>query len=121
MVDDDGVAHRATTEQVLLDDPLEHRGIAAAIPRALRVDDGDRPTLAHAEAVHLRPEDTTALGQTELLEPALQVVPSNQPTRLLATLGVGLITTEQDVTGGNVNTHCRRDAALALKAPAVNR
>ena len=48
MVDDDGITHRSTPEQVLLNNPLEHHGIALAIPRAVRVDDGDRSTLAHA-------------------------------------------------------------------------
>ena len=52
-----------SADQVLLDDALEDRRIAPAVPRALRIDDGDRPAFADAQAVRLRPQDAALLGR----------------------------------------------------------
>ena len=97
MLEDDVVEHGATADQVLLDDSLEHRWIASAVPRALRVDHGDRPLLADAQAVGLGAVDAALLREAELPEAPLEVVPGREPALLLAALGGGLVAAEEDV------------------------
>src|SRR5262245_18683991 len=45
---DDEIGDRPAVDQVLLDDPLEHRRIAGPIPGAVRIDDRDRSALTDA-------------------------------------------------------------------------
>ena len=55
-------------DEMLLDDAFEDRRIAAAVPRAFRIDDGDRAAFADAQAVRLRPQDAALVGETEFLQ-----------------------------------------------------
>src|SRR2546425_7648064 len=83
---------------MLLDDSLEHGRIALAVPRALGVNDGHRPSFANAETVGFRSQDASLLGQAQLLQAALQKVPRDQASILLAAFRVSLIAAEKDVT-----------------------
>src|SRR5262245_29300016 len=71
---DEMIGDGPAADEVFLNDPLEHRRIALAVPRAFRINDGDRAGLADAEAVRLRAEHAV-VGQTELDETPLQIVP----------------------------------------------
>src|SRR6476659_2868600 len=72
---DEKLFDRASADQVLLDDALEGLRVAAAVPRTLRVNHGDRPAFADAQAVRLGPQDAALVRKPELLQPFLQVVP----------------------------------------------
>jgi hypothetical protein len=61
MLSDQQVFNDAPTDEMLLDDPLERGRIALAIPGPLRIDDGNRPAFADAQAVGLAPQDATLL------------------------------------------------------------
>ena len=76
---------------------LEHRRVALRIPRALRVDDGDRSALADAQAVRFRAEDAALLREAQLLQPPLQELPGGQAALLVAALRSRLVAAEKDV------------------------
>ena len=92
-------AFRAATaaDEMLLDDPVEHRRIAVAVPRAFRVDDRDRSPFADAQAVRFRAEHAAALRQALFLQAALQVLPRGEAALPVAALGRGLVGTDEDV------------------------
>src|SRR5258706_151386 len=84
MPNDQMLADNLSADQMLLDDPLEDRRIARALPRAFGIHDRDRPPLADAKAVGFRPEDAALLRKSELLQAPLQEIPRGAPTLLLA-------------------------------------
>ena len=102
----------AAAQEVLLDDPLQHRRVARAVPGAFRVDDRDRPALANPQAVGLRAEDAAALGELQFAQAPLQVGPSLETAFLLAALRHALVAAEQDVPLCNVDAERRRDSLL---------
>jgi len=73
-------------DQVLLDNPLEDRRITCPVPGAFRVHNGDWTALAHSQAVGLRAEDAALLGQPQLAEASLEIVPGGLSALLLAAL-----------------------------------
>src|SRR5690349_7262362 len=93
----------ATADQVLLDDAFEHGLVALRIPRALRVDDCDRPALADAEAVRLGAQDTALFRELQLLEPPLQEVPRCQTAFLVAAHRRRLVAAEKDVAARHIH------------------
>src|SRR5436190_14193195 len=97
MLRDQRVMDGTSTDQVFLDDPLEERRIALSVPRAFWIDDRDRPAFADAEAVRLGAQDPALLGETQFLQPRLQVIPRGETALLLAALGLRLIAAEKDV------------------------
>ena len=84
----------APADEMLLDDPLEHRRVASPIPCAFRVDDGDRTSAADPETVGLRAQDAALLGEPEFRETSLEVLPGLEAARLLAAFRRGLVTAE---------------------------
>src|SRR5262245_43489594 len=100
---------------MLLDDSLEHRRIAGGVPRAFRIDDGDRSAFTDPQAVGLRAENAALLRQPELLQAPLEEVPRRQPALLLAALRVGLIAAEEDVAPRDRDADAVRDRALRLR------
>ena len=82
---------------MLLDDPLEHRRIAPAVPRPFRIDHGNRPAFADAQAVGFRAKDTAGFGQPEFLEPLLQELPRLERPLAIAALRVRLIGAQKDM------------------------
>ena len=112
MLGDEIFRHDAAADQVLLDDPLEHRRIALAVPGAFRIDDGDRAALADAQAVRLRPQDAALVRELQFLQAPLQEVPRGQAALLVAALRVRLVAAEKDVTPGDWDADGRRDVAL---------
>ena len=117
--DDQHVAYGSTPEQMLLDDSLEHRWVAVTIPGAFGVDDRDRPTFAHPQAVGFSAQDTTASRQAKLVEATLEILPGLQPAAPLTILGGRLIAAEENMTCGNVDTDTCRDSALTLSASGL--
>src|SRR3954447_14194692 len=104
MLDDRGVAHRLAADQMFLDDPLEDRRIALAIPGAFGIDDGNRPAFADAQAVGFGSENAALFGQPQFLEARLEKVPGDQATMQVAALRLGLVAAEKDVAARNRNT-----------------
>src|SRR5258708_1038383 len=101
---DDSAAH-----EVLLDDSLEDRRIAAAIPCPFRVDDRDRSALANAQAVGFRSQDAALVGQPELPQPLLQKIPRRNTRRLVTALRRSLVGAQEDVTSPDRHAYPVRD------------
>src|SRR4051794_27736870 len=101
---DQRVAHRLATDQVLLDDPLEDRRIALAVPRAFRIHDGNRTAFTDAQAIGLGAQDAALFGEPELLKARFQKLPRDEAAMQVAALRLGLIAAEKDVAPGNRNS-----------------
>src|SRR6185436_15351378 len=97
MMRDQRVHDDAAADQMFLDDPLENRRVALAVPGAFGVDDGNRPAFTDAQAVRLGSQDATLFGQPKLLEAPLQEVPCRKAAILVAAFRLGLIAAEKDV------------------------
>lgn len=104
MLDDDRVADRFAADQMFLDDPLEDRRIALAVPRAFRVDNGNRSAFADPQAVGLGAEDPALLGKPQLFEARLQKLPCDQAAMQVAALRLGLIAAQENVAPRDRNT-----------------
>src|SRR5262245_16541786 len=98
-------------DQVILDDPLQHRRIAGAIPRAFGIDDRNRSAFTNAQAVRFRAQDAALLRQAELLEPLFQEIPRSETSLLVAALRLRLIAAQEDVPPRDGDTDARRDLA----------
>ena len=106
-----------SADEMLLNDLFDDRWVARSIPDPLGIDDSNRPSLTHPEAVGLRAEDATSLGEPKLTQPSFKVVPRRQPTCLVATFWFCLVGTEQDVTCRGGHTDRGRDSSLTHKRP----
>ena len=71
---DEVLGHQVPRDQMFLDDPLEHRRVTIAIPRALGIYDRDGAVLTDPEAVCLRAQNAM-IGKTQLDQPTFQIVP----------------------------------------------
>jgi hypothetical protein len=112
MMGDQRIVDDVAADEVFHDDPLEDRRIALPVPRAFRIDDGDRPALADTKAVGLAAKDAALLGEPELLEPPFQVVPGCETAIPVAALGLGLIAAEEDVAPGDADADRLGNGAL---------
>src|SRR5262249_4661376 len=104
----------APGNQMLLDDPLEHGRIAARVPRALRIDDGNRTAFADAQTVGLGPKDAALLGEPELLQSALEKLPRREAAILLTALRRGLVAAKKDVPAGGRTANRFCDETLRI-------
>src|SRR5438046_1067803 len=112
MRDDQQLRDRTAADQVLLNDPLESRRIALTVPGALRVDDGDRATLADPQAIELAAQDPALLGQAELSQAPLEKFPGGEPTLAVAALWLGLVAAEKDVPSADQDPDACRDSVF---------
>jgi len=87
----------AAADEMLLDDPLEGRRVALAIPRAFGIDHRHWAGFADAQAVGLAAQDAALFGQAQLLQAFLQKVPGRHATLEVAALGFGLLGAQEDV------------------------
>src|SRR5262245_58151171 len=101
---DQMIAHDAAVDQMLSDNPLERWRIAARVPRAFGIHDGDRPVFTNAKAVGFRAENAALLGEAELLQPPLEKFPGGEAAFLLTALRRGLIAAEKNVPLGDSHT-----------------
>ena len=97
MLRDQALGDDASANQMFLNDSLENRWVAACVPRALGVDDGNRAAFADPKAVRLRAENAALFGEPELLQSALQELPRRETAILLAALRSRLIAAEENV------------------------
>ena len=100
---DQKLFHRLAPDQMLVDDAIQDRRIALAVPGAVRIDHGDRPSFADPQAIGFRAKDPALLGQSQLLQAALQVIPRRQPAIFLAAFRVGLVAADEDVPPGHAD------------------
>jgi hypothetical protein len=105
MGDNEQIIDNAAAHQVLLDNPLERGRIAAAIPGAFRIDDGDRPAFADSEAIRFGPQDSALFRKTELLQTPLEKLPCGKALLFLATFWRRLVAAEKDVTPRHRHTN----------------
>src|SRR5262245_64732521 len=99
---------------MLLNDPLEHRRIAGAVPRALWIDDGDRSAFADAQAVRFRSQDAALLRQPELLQACFQKLPRGEAAILVAALRLRLVAAEENMAARDGHADAVRDGTLRL-------
>ena len=97
MLRDQQIFDDASANQVILDDALERRRIARAVPRSLWIHDRDRAALADAQAVRLGPQNAALVGKTQLFEARLEEIPRGEAARYLAALRLRLIAAEENV------------------------
>src|SRR6187399_2748728 len=103
---------------MLLDDSLQNRRIALAIPRAFRVDDGNRSGLADTEAVRLRAENAV-VRQPKLDQAPLQVIPRHDRSLAIAAFRLGLVAAEEDVAPRDPDAQLLDDGVFALGHGAI--
>src|SRR4029077_9669279 len=101
-------------DQVLLNDPLEHRRIAGTVPCAFGVDQGNRPPFADAQAIRLGAQNATLIGQPELSQPAFQVVPGDKTAFLVAAFRRRLIGAQEYVASGDWDADAGGDSSLRI-------
>src|SRR2546428_7798564 len=94
---DEELLDDATADQMFIDDSPEHRRIAAAVPRALGINDCDRTAFADSQAVRLRAKDAALLRQAKLPQAVLEELPRREATIFLTAFRLGLIAAEKDV------------------------
>ena len=114
MRDDQQLRDRTAADQVLLNDALEDRGIAFAVPGAVGIDDGNRPAFADPKTVHFRSQDAALLRQPQLSQPRLEKFPRHQPAMQIAALRLGLIAAEKDMSPRDRDADALRDQTLRL-------
>src|SRR5258706_16047281 len=90
---------------MVLNDSLERGRITGAIPRALRIDDGDWSAFADPQAVRLAAKDASLFRKVELLQSALEVLPRLEPACLLAAFGFRLIAAQENVPPRHRDAH----------------
>jgi hypothetical protein len=111
---DQMLGHHAAGDQMLLNNPFEHWGIALAVPHAFRVHDRNRTTLADAEAVGFGAKDAALFGELQLFETPLQKIPCGKATLLVAAFGFRLIAAQKDVAPRDRYTDAGRDFSLGI-------
>ena len=79
------------------------------IPYPVRIYDRDRPVLADSKTVGLRAVNISAPRKPEFFKPVLQEIPGSQSDLLRATLGLGLITAQENVTLRRADSECSCD------------
>ncbi len=94
------IRHDPARDEVFLNDSFQHGWIAATVPGAFGIDDGDGSSLTNPETVDLGAQDTALLRKLEFLQSALEEVPGDETALAVATLRFGLVTAQKDVTAG---------------------
>src|SRR5262245_59992151 len=100
---------------MLLDDPLENRRIAGGVPRAFRIDDGDRSPFEDTQAVCFRAQDAALLGETELFKAALEELQRSTDAVLVADLRIGFYDATKRLAPRYRDADALRDVALRLR------
>jgi hypothetical protein len=111
---DQEFTHDAARDQMFLNDSLQHRRIALAVPDTFRVYDRDRTTFADAEAIGFRAKDAALLGELQLFEPPLQKSPCGKASLLITAFRFGLIAAEKNMTPRDRHTDAGRDCSLGI-------
>src|SRR5262249_13813146 len=114
------VGDRPAPDQVLLDDPLEHRRIALGVPRPFGIDDCNWPVFTDTEAVGLRAQDSALVREAELFQSSLEEFPCDKATMQVAALRLRLIAAEKDVAARDRNADALRDLALRFDAHSAS-
>ena len=101
-------------DQVFLNDALQHRWVALAVPGTFRVYDCNRPTFADAEAVGFRAKDAALLRELQLFETPLQESPCGKATLLITAFRFGLIAAEKNMAPRDRHTDAGGDFSLGI-------
>src|SRR5215208_1446762 len=110
------LGHDAAFHQMLVNDPFQYGRIAFAVPGALWIHDGDWTTLANAQAVGFRAQDTALFGKFQLLEPPLQKIPCSEAAVLVAAFRVGLVAAQKNMPPRDWHADACRDFTLRFDA-----
>jgi hypothetical protein len=112
------ILHDTTTDQVFLDDALRVLRRNLPIPRALRVNDRNRPSRADAQALTLCSiEGPVGSRDVELLHPALQIEPGLLPLFEIAAIGAE---TNEQVARQLADAKRRRGFGRSLVLPLTH-
>lgn len=101
-------------DQVFLNDALQHRWVALAVPGTFRVYDCNRPTFADAQAVGFRAKDAALLRELQLFEPPFQESPCGKATLLVTAFRFGLIAAEKDMAPRDGHPDAGSDVSLGI-------
>src|SRR5262249_23217143 len=112
MLSNEGVDDRPAADEMLLNNPLEDRRIAFAVPGTIGIDNGNRSAFADAQAVGFRSHDAALLRQPQLLQAGFQKLPGGEAAILVAALGFGLVAAEKHVPLRDRHADALRDRAL---------
>ena len=97
MFDDQVLRHNSPSNEVLLDDFLEHWRIALGVPGTLGIDHCDRSATANPQAVYFTAEHTTLLAEIQFFQPSLEIIPCLKRSLSPTADRLSLIATEQNV------------------------
>jgi len=114
MFTNQAVRDDAPFDEMFLNDALEDRRIARAVPHAFRIDDGNRTAFADTQTIGFRAQDAALLRQLQLLQPPLEELPRGKAALLVAALRLCLIAAEKDVAPRDRNTDAGGDVALGI-------
>src|SRR5262249_23755677 len=109
---------------MFLNDPLEHRRIAVAVPDAFGIHHSNRSAFANAQAVCLGAKDASLFRQVQFLQSTLEKVPGGDTSLLLTTLRCRLIGADEDMALGHWHTDRGGDLFLGISHSlrlAINR
>ncbi len=84
-------------DQMLLDNPLEDWWVTLTVPGAFGIDHRDGAPQTNAKAIRLGPKDATGLGEFQLIQAFLQVVPRRQRSCFVTAFWLRLIAAQEDV------------------------
>ncbi len=87
-----------STNEVFLNDALEHFWRARVIPDTFRVDHRDRAFYAHAQAVRARSKHNSFVCKMKLSETVFEKVPRLVATLPIAAFWLSLVAAQEDVT-----------------------
>ena len=111
---DQALSDDAAGNQMFLNDALQHRRIALAVPSPFRVYDCNWTTFADAETVGFRPKNAALFGELQLFEAPLQERPCDEATLLVAAFRFGLIAAEKNMAARDRHTDTGGDFSLGI-------
>ena len=115
LLNDEKVLNDFAADEMLLDDAFERGGIARVVPGTLGVDDSDGTAPANAKAIGFGAQDAALFRQPQFLQTTLQIIPRLDAASLIAALGNGLVTTQEDVSARYHHAHCLGHGALLVE------
>jgi hypothetical protein len=114
MLQNQVIGDDASTDQVFLDDSLEHGRFTAAVPRAFGIDNRNWAARANPQAIRLGAKHTALAGQVQFGQSRLQILPSFQRPLLVAALGDRLVAAEEDVALNTVDAQIPGNSTLGV-------
>lgn len=88
---------RLTTNEVLLNNPLQHRRVAVSVPGSFGVDHCNRTAEADTKAIGLGTEYSAPPGELQFFQSLFEKVPGDERSFPVAAFRLALVATQEDV------------------------